>query len=92
MEIQLTNDDYQGGEADLNVDIEVMKSTTIATPLTLTISPVTLQEARYRGQFPEGIELPDDQNGFSPTVASNINHLNVSRCLTGNTKSLNIHP
>ena len=81
MEIQLTNDDYQGKEADLNIDIEVMKSTTIATPLTLTISPVTLQEARYRGQFPEGIELPDDQNGFSPIDASKISHLNCVKML-----------
>ena len=70
MEIQLTEDDYRGGESDLNIGIEVMKSSTIATPLTLTISPVTLQEARDRGQFPEGIELPDNQNGFSPIDAS----------------------
>ena len=70
MEIQLTNDDYRGVEPDLGIDIVVLKSTTIATPLTLTISPVTLQEAMDRGQFPEGIELPDDQNGFSPIDAS----------------------
>ena len=69
VEIQLTEDDYRANEEALSVSVSVTKTAPIARDLVLTVSPVTLAEARQLNSFPEGVETPDNNNGRSPVDA-----------------------
>lgn len=68
--IQLTEDDYRGNEPDENIGIVVSKDARIASSVSLTVSPVTLSEARRLNSFPMNVELPDNNSGRSPVEAS----------------------
>lgn len=68
--IQLTEDDYRGTEEDGRVGIVVNKDVVIASNVSLTVSPVTISEARMLNRLPMNVDLPDDNGGRSPIEAS----------------------
>ena len=61
--------EYVANEQDETVEVTVVKNSRIATDLTLTVSPVTSSVARDLGQFPQGVNLPSDNDGRSPIDA-----------------------
>ena len=74
--LQLTDDDYLANERDLSIGVDVTKNFRIATDLVLTVSPITLTEARELSLLPRGVEVPDDNMGRSPVEAGiHIYHL-----------------
>ena len=68
--IQLTEDDYRGTEAEGSIGIVVSKDARIASNVSLTVSPVVLSEARRLDRFPMNVLPPDDNEGRSPVDAS----------------------
>ena len=64
--------DYIANEQDETVEVTVVKNSRIATDLILTVSPVTSSVARDLGQFPQGVDLPGDNDGHSPIDAGMI--------------------
>lgn len=77
LEIQLTEDDRRNGEEVEFIPIGVRKNFRIAVPITFTISPVTLQEARAMNLFPVGVDLPNNNGGRSPIDAGTVPHCNI---------------
>ena len=69
MNIQLTEDDYRGTEAEGSIGIVVSKDARIASDVSLTVSPVVLSEARRLNMFPMNVLPPDDNEGRSPVDA-----------------------
>ena len=67
--IQLTEDDYRGTEAEGSIGIVVSKDARIASNVSLMVSPVVLSEARRLDRFPMNVVPPDDNEGRSPVDA-----------------------
>ena len=66
VEIQFTNDDYRAIESSEVMPVVVTKYQRIATPLTISINPLTVAQANSEGVLPEGIPL---DNPFVPPYA-----------------------
>ena len=66
VEIQFTNDDYRAIESSGVIPVVVTKNQRIATPLTISINPLTVAQANSEGVPLEGI--PPD-NPFVPPYA-----------------------
>ena len=74
---ELTETDYRSNEFELSVNPVVSKDLTIANPVTLAISPYTVDEAQALGLVttmgatptPGQISVPPDDNPFSPLYA-----------------------
>ena len=67
--IQLTEDDYRGTEAEGSVGIVVSKDARIASDVSLMVSPVVLSEARRLDRFPMNVLPPGNNSGRSPVDA-----------------------
>ena len=61
--ISFTDDDYGAAEPDLTMPVVVTKSHTIASDITLTVTPLTIAEAEAEGIQPPNVppENPDGQ-------------------------------
>ena len=66
VEVQFTNDDYRAIESSGVMPVVVTKNRRIATPLTISINPLTVAQANSEGVLPEGIPL---DNPFAPPYA-----------------------
>ena len=70
MEVILTEDDYRTNEDGGSLQVVVSKSQRIASPITLTVSPLTVAQALAAGvQVP--VRIPQD-NPLSPSRASEL--------------------
>lgn len=67
MNIFFTEDDYRATESSQSVPVRVAKDNRIATPVTVTVNPLTLMQAE---ELEETIMIPmPDDNPFSPNRA-----------------------
>ena len=55
MDISLTEEDYRAIEPGLFMPVMVTKSTTIASDITLTVTPLTIAEAEAQGIQPPNV-------------------------------------
>ena len=67
LNIFLTEDDYRASETSQSVPVRVAKDSRIATPVTITVNPLTVMQAEEMGE-PIMVLMPDD-NPFSPNRA-----------------------
>ena len=70
MEIAFTTDDYQGRESSQNIVVTVSKDLQIASPITLSVIPLTIAEA-----ITSGVPLPlnvSEDNRYSPIRAGKV--------------------
>ena len=70
MEIAFTTDDYQGRESSQNIVVTVSKDLQIASPITLSVIPLTIAEA-----IASGVPLPlnvSEDNHYSPIRAGKV--------------------
>ena len=80
--IQLTEDDYRATEGEGRVEIVVYKDARIATNVSLTVTPMTLSEARRLNVFPTNVVPADDNEGRSPVEAGIGEHILLHTNLT----------
>ena len=59
--LQFTNDDYRSSEPELSLPVKVTKSNRIATPVTVSVTPVTLRQHRTTGRPDPRGTLDDSQ-------------------------------
>ena len=60
--LQFTNDDYRASEPELSLPVRVTKSNRIATPVTVSVTPVTLTQHRASGRPDPRGTLVDNPN------------------------------
>lgn len=65
-----TKEDYRGDESDQKIVVGVTKDVQIASPITLSITPLTINEAITSGD-PVPFSVPE-HNPYSPKRASNV--------------------
>lgn len=65
---RLTETDYQSSERDLQINAVVSKSMRIANPVTISLTPLTIDQA-VAGGITLPVGTPPDDNRFSPNRA-----------------------
>ena len=66
MNIFFTEDDYRAAESSQSVPVRVTKDSRIATPVTVTVNPLTVMQAEEQESI---MTLMPDDNPLSPNRA-----------------------
>ena len=49
VDVSFTEDDYQGSESSQSITVRITKNRRIATPMNLTVNPITVEQAEGLG-------------------------------------------
>ena len=76
---ELEENDFSGSERNGFIEVTVRKNIRLANPVTVELTPYTIEEATNLGQLP--ISVPDDDDLYSPNRASCEFPYNVQLCM-----------